>query len=217
MPTHVKYFEWTWLASISVGIIVSALTYDEIATESNPVSIRIIQFLVLVFVTTLVLLISRQKNNFLRLTLLFIFPVGLYFYIPQLSDLLSMGIVGVLSSMQLTLQLVGLYFLFTSESRQWFSKTPPQSTEVSNTITPTRSFFGKFVKWIFIVFNITMLISIILLASNLDGIDISSIREDDTETLSRLMITGTWMYFFGFAWIVGGIIFGVLVLCTRPK
>ena len=217
MPTHVKYFEWTWLASISVGIIVSALTYDEIATESNPVSIRIIQFLVLVFVTTLVLLISRQKNNFLRLTLLFIFPVGLYFYIPQLSDLLSMGIVGVLSSMQLTLQLVGLYFLFTSESRQWFSKTPPQSTEVSNTITPTRSFFGKFVKWIFIVFNITMLISIILLASNLDGIDISSIREDDTETLSRLMITGTWMYFFGFAWIVGGIVFGVLVLCTRPR
>ena len=217
MPTHVKYFEWTWLGSILVGIIVAALTYDEIATESYSVSIRIIQFLVLVFVTTLVLLISRQKNNFFRLTLLFIFPVGLYFYIPQLSDLLSMGIVGVLSSMQLTLQSVGLYFLFTSESRQWFSKTPPQSTEVFNTITPTRSFFGKFVKWIFIVFNITMLISIILLASNLDGIDISSIREDDTETLSRLMITGTWMYFFGFAWIVGGIIFGVLVLCTRPK
>jgi len=217
MPTHVKYFEWTWLGSILVGIIVAALTYDEIATESNSVSIRIIQFLVLVFVTTLVLLISRQKNNFFRLTLLFIFPVGLYFYIPQLSDLLSMGIVGVLSSMQLTLQSVGLYFLFTSESRQWFSKTPPQSTEVSNTITPTRSFFGKFVKWIFIVFNITMLISIILLASNLDGIDISSIHENDTETLSRLMITGTWMYFFGFAWIVGGIVFGVLVLCTRPR
>ena len=217
MPTHVKYFEWTWLGSILVGIIVAALTYDEIATESNSVSIRIIQFLVLVFVTTLVLLISRQKNNFFRLTLLFIFPVGLYFYIPQLSDFFAMGIVGVLSSMQLTLQCVGLYFLFTSESRQWFYTTPPQSTEASNTITPTRSVFGKFVKWIFIVFNITMLVCIILLASNLDGIDISSIREDDTEMLSRLMITGTWMYFFGFAWIVGGIVFGVLVLCTRPK
>ena len=217
MPTHVKYFEWTWLGSILVGIIVAALTYDEIATESNSVSIRIIQFLVLVFVTTLVLLISRQKNNFFRLTLLFIFPVGVYFYIPQLSDFFAMGIVGVLSSMQLTLQCVGLYFLFTSESRQWFYTTPPQSTEASNTITPTRSVFGKFVKWIFIVFNITMLICIILLVSNLDGIDISSIREDDTEMLSRLMITGTWMYFFGFAWIVGGIVFGVLVLCTRPK
>ena len=112
MPTHIKYFEWTWLASILVGVIVAALRYDEIATESDPGSIRIIQFLVLVFVTTLVLLISRQKNNFFRLTLLFIFPVGLYFYIPQLTDLLSMGIVGVLSSMQLTLQLVGLYFLY---------------------------------------------------------------------------------------------------------
>ena len=46
-------------------------------------------------------LISRQKNNFFRLTLLFIFPVGLYFYIPQLSNLFSMKIVGVLSSVQL--------------------------------------------------------------------------------------------------------------------
>ena len=76
MPNHIKYFEWTWLASILLGIIVAVLTYDEIATKSNPVSIGIIQFLVLVFVTTLVLLISRQKNNFFRFTLLLIFPVG---------------------------------------------------------------------------------------------------------------------------------------------
>lgn len=37
------------------------------------------------------------------------------------------------------------------------------------------------------------------------------------ETLSRLMITGTWMYFGVFFWIVGVIVLGVLVLCTRPK
>jgi hypothetical protein len=73
------------------------------------------------------------------------------------------------------------------------------------------------VKWIFIGFNIIMLLSIIWLASNLDGIDISSIHKDDTETLSRLMITGTWMYFGFFLWIVGAVVLGVLVLCTRPK
>ena len=59
MPNHIKYFEWTWLASILLGIIVAVLTYDEVARNSSPVSIGIIQFLVLVFVTTLVLLISR--------------------------------------------------------------------------------------------------------------------------------------------------------------
>ena len=217
MPNHIKYFEWTWLVSIFLGIIVAGLTYDELATKSNPVLIGTIQLLVLVFAITLVLLISRQKNNFFRLTLLFIFPVGLYFYIPQLSNLFSMEIVGVLSSVQLTLQCLGLYFLFTSESRQWFQNTPSQSNEISNTNTPTRSLFGKFVKWIFIGFNIIMLLSIIWLASNLDGIDISSIHKDDTETFSRLMITGTWMYFGFFLWIVGDIVFGVLVLCTRPK
>ena len=217
MPNHIKYFEWTWFTSIVLGIIVAGLTYGEIATKFSPISIGIIQLLVLSFVITLVLLISRKKNNFFRLTLLFIFPVGLYFYIPQLSNLFSMEIVGVLSSVQLTLQCLGLYFLFTSESRQWFQNTPSQSNEISNTNPPTRSLFGKCVKWIFIGFNIIMLLSIIWLASNLDGIDISSIHKDDTETFSRLMITGTWMYFFGFAWIVGGIIFGILVLCTRPK
>jgi hypothetical protein len=217
MPNHIRYFEWTWLVSILLGIIVAGLTYDELAAKSNPVSIWIIQLLVLVFAITLVLLISRQKNNFFRLTLLFIFPVGLYFYIPQLSILFSMKIVGVLSSVQLTLQCLGLYFLFTSQSRQWFQNTPSQSNDTSNTNTPTRTLFGKFVKWIFIGFNIIMLLSIIWLASNLDGIDISSIHKDDTETLSRLMITGTWMYFGFFLWIVGAVVLGVLVLCTRPK
>ena len=217
MPNHIKYFEWTWFTSVLLGIIVSGLTYDELATESNPVLIGIIQLLVLFFAITLVLLISRQKNNFFRLTLLFIFPVGLYFYIPQLSNLFSMEIVGALSSVQLTLQCLGLYFLFTSESRQWFQNTPSLSNETSNTNTPTRSLFGNFVKWIFIGFNIIMLLSIIWLASNLDGIDISSIHKDDTEMLSRFMITGTWMYFSFFLWIVGNIVFGVLVLCTRPK
>ena len=217
MPNHIKYFEWTWLVSILLGIIVSGLTYDELVTKSNPVLIGTIQLLVMVFAITLVLLISRQKNNFFRLTLLFIFPVGLYFYIPQLSNLFSMEIVGVLSSVQLTLQCLGLYFLFTSESRQWFQNTPSLSNETSNTNTPTRSLFGNFVKWIFIGFNITMLICIILLASNLDGVDISSIHKGDTETLSRFMMTGTFMYFGFFVWIVGAIVFGVLVLCTRPK
>ena len=217
MPNHIKYFEWTWLVSILLGIIVSGLTYDELVTKSNPVLIGTIQLLVMVFAITLVLLISRQKNNFFRLTLLFIFPVGLYFYIPQLSNLFSMEIVGALSSVQLTLQCVGLYFLFTSESRQWFQNTPSQSNEISNTNTPTRNLFGKFVKWIFIGFNIIMLVSIIWLVSNLDGIDMSSIHKDDTEMLSRFMITGTWMYFSFFLWIVGNIVFGVLVLCTRPK
>ena len=113
MPNHIKYFEWSWLASIVLGIIVSGLTYSELTDKLDPVSVGIIQFLVLAFTITLVLLISRKKSNFAKLTLLFLYPVGLYFYIPQLSDLFLMGMAGVISSIQLILQSIGLYFLFT--------------------------------------------------------------------------------------------------------
>ena len=120
MPNHIKYFEWSWLASIVLGIIVSGLTYSKLTDKLDPVSVGIIQFLVLAFTITLVLLISRKKSNFAKLNLLFLYLVGLIFYIPQLSDLFLMGMAGVISSIQLILQSIGLYFLFTTEAKQWF-------------------------------------------------------------------------------------------------
>ena len=220
MPNHIKYFEWSWLASIVLGIIVSGLTYSELTDKLDPVSVGIIQFLVLAFTITLVLLISRKKSNFAKLTLLFLYPVGLYFYIPQLSDLFLMGMAGVISSIQLILQSIGLYFLFTPEAKQWFQDntlTPPIEVSDTNTITPKRSLFGKIVKWIFIGFNIIMLLCIILIVSSVDGFDPSSIHTIDDDTFMHLMIAGTGMYLAFFVWVIGDIILGVLVLCTRPK
>ena len=215
MPNHIKYFEWSWLASIVLGIIVSGLTYSELTDKLDPVSVGIIQFLVLAFTITLVLLISRKKSNFAKLTLLFLYPVGLYFYIPQLSDLFLMGMAGVISSIQLILQCIGIYFLFTPEAKQWFQDntlTPPIEVSDTNTITPKRSLFGKIVKWIFIGFNIIMLLCIILIVSSVGGFfDPSSIHTIDDDTFMLLMIAGTGMYFAFFVWVIGDIILGVLV------
>ena len=220
MPNHIKYFEWSWLASIVLGIIVSGLTYSELTDKLDPVSVGIIQFLVLAFTITLVLLISRKKSNFAKLNLLFLYLVGLIFYIPQLSDLFLMGMAGVISSIQLILQSIGLYFLFTTEAKQWFQDntlTPPIEVSDTNTITPKRRVFGKIVKWIFIGFNIIMLLCIILIVSSVDGCDPSSIHTIDDDTFMHLMMAGTGMYFVFVVWVIGDIILGVLVLCTRPK
>ena len=62
-----------------------------------------------------------------------------------------------------------------------------------------------------------MLLCIILIVSSVDGFDPSSIHTIDDDTFMHLMMAGTGMYFAFVVWVIGDIILGVLVLCTRPK
>ena len=81
-----------------------------------------------------------------------------------------------------------------------------------------RSIFGKIAKYIFIFFNIIMLIAIIFLSPSIDEFDVSSPElYKNEEKLSQFMLTGTLMYLLFFVWVVGDLILGVWVLCTRPK
>ena len=123
MPKHIKYFEWTWLGSLAVGIIVSALSYSEMV----PVELDIFDGFILFFylfifgiILLLILLTSRKRSNITKWILVVMFGFGIVLYIPQLAFLFNLGFVGVLSSLQLLAQCVGVYFLFTEESREWF-------------------------------------------------------------------------------------------------
>ena len=120
MPKHIKYFEWTWLGSLSLGIIVSALSYSEIVGAGMEIVFGFIQFITLGVMLLLILLISRKRNNIAKWILVVLFGLGIVFYIPQLSSLFNKGFAGVLSSLQVLAQCVGIYFLFTQESRDWF-------------------------------------------------------------------------------------------------
>ena len=81
-----------------------------------------------------------------------------------------------------------------------------------------RSIFGKIAKYMFIFFNIIMLIALIFLSPSIDEFDVSSPElYKNEEKLSQFMLTGTLMYFLFFVWVVGDLILGVWVLCTRPK
>ena len=63
MPKHIKYFEWTWLGSLSLGIIVAALSYSEIVGAGMEIFVGFIQFVTFGVMLLLILLISRKRNN----------------------------------------------------------------------------------------------------------------------------------------------------------
>ena len=120
MPKHIKYFEWTWLGSLSLCIIVAALTYSEIVGARMEIFSGFIQIFTLGLMLLFFLLTSRKRNSIVKWILVTLFSLGIVFYIPQLSSLFDIGFAGVLSSLQVLTQCVGIYFLFTEESRDWF-------------------------------------------------------------------------------------------------
>ena len=120
MPKHIKYFEWTWLGSLSIGIVVAALSCSEIVGASIEIFAGFIQFFTLGLMLLLILLTSRKRNNIAKWILVGLFSLGIVFYIPQLSSLFDTGFAAAFSSLQVLTQCVGIYFLFTEEFRDWF-------------------------------------------------------------------------------------------------
>ena len=81
-----------------------------------------------------------------------------------------------------------------------------------------RGVFGKIAKYMFIFFNMIMLVAVIFLFLSIDEFDVFSPDEyKNEEKLSQFMLTGTLAYFLFFVWAVGDLLLGVWVLCTRPQ
>ena len=81
-----------------------------------------------------------------------------------------------------------------------------------------RSVFGKIAKYAFISFNIIMTIALVFLLSSIENFDVFSEETYKTEKeLANFMMIGTLAYLLFFVWILGDIILGIWVLCTRAK
>ncbi|WP_394546258.1 hypothetical protein [Pantoea ananatis] len=80
---------------------------------------------------------------------------------------------------------------------------------------PRRSFFGKMVKWTFILFNILM---VYCLFAGLSGSgDVINNAASDAEKAGAALGAGLGLMAIGIFWVIGDIILGMLVLFTRPK
>lgn len=78
-----------------------------------------------------------------------------------------------------------------------------------------RTTFGKIVKWVFIGFNILMLIWMVSACAAVG--DISEQAVNDAERAGAAIGTGLGMTFLLFVWGVGDVILGMFVLFTRRK
>lgn len=79
---------------------------------------------------------------------------------------------------------------------------------------PKRGFFGKLVKWSFIVFNILMAIWLVLgVGSGTEGIESMS----EAEKAGTAIGVGLGAAMILSIWVIGDIIIGLFVLLTRPK
>ena len=114
---------------MALGIIVAALTYSKNTAAGGEVFVGFVQFFTFAIVLLLILLTSRKRSKVAKWILVIFFVIGLVFYIPQLAVFFENGFVGVLSSIQILAQCVGLYFLFTEESGNWFKQ---KTTEISS-------------------------------------------------------------------------------------
>ncbi|HAH0340068.1 TPA: hypothetical protein GFX63_12000, partial [Escherichia coli] len=78
-----------------------------------------------------------------------------------------------------------------------------------------RSFFGKLIKWIFILFNIFMIYTLLV---GLGGTsEIINNATSDAEKAGAVIGTGLGLITIGSLWVIGDIIIGILVFLTKPK
>jgi len=79
---------------------------------------------------------------------------------------------------------------------------------------PTRSFFGKLVKWTFIIFNLLMAWWLLGgIGSALEGVEAMS----EAEQAGAAIGTGIGAFLILAIWAFGDLILGLLVLFTRPR
>ena len=128
MPSNVARFEQLMYLSLGIGIIVSVLQFSYFQSQANVGFILFIQAFVLALFVLFIWLIARRRANWARWTFLVIFLLGLIPYVPNAIELLQRNPVsGGLNLVQLVLQAVALYLVFTGNAVDWFKKSP-QST-----------------------------------------------------------------------------------------
>ena len=124
MPNHIKYFEWAILGSIALGIIQTGLLFYLFSPGPAPSepSFLVVNLILPPLLVLLVLLTSRKRNRIAKWILVLITVFTIVINTALISSFFETGFAGIPSLIQLLIQCVGIYFLFTEESRNWFKE-----------------------------------------------------------------------------------------------
>jgi len=121
-PLVVIRFEILMFISIFIGIIEAALNFKRLSSLMGQGFMFGIQLFVLVVIISLTLLISRKKNQIAKWIFVILFIFGLPQYIQPLSNMLDLGVVGILYVLQLAVQCIAIYYLFTPAFSSWMKQ-----------------------------------------------------------------------------------------------
>ena len=123
VPKKVKLAEYLVYVTLVIGLIKSALyemlTSQKILTEPKALIIWIITIIIIAFFGFEI----GKGKNWARITFLVLFIIGALMNYPILIAEFKMSlIIGIISIIQILIQLYILIILFTGESKEWFSK-----------------------------------------------------------------------------------------------
>jgi hypothetical protein len=125
MPSNVARFEQLMYFSIALGVIGSALQWNQLVLRADAVGgaafVLVVQGIVISSEILLIWLIARRRKNWARWMALISFLVGIPFSVNAYIDLFqNNAFAGILSTVQDLLQMIALFLIFTGDARDWF-------------------------------------------------------------------------------------------------
>jgi hypothetical protein len=121
-PSQVSIAVLLLAASLALGTVTTALLQPHYARNSQTVSVQILTFVLLVWLTYKIWL----GRNWARITFAVFWGLGFAFYVPILLKIFQFSpVAGFINVLQSLLQIVALYFLFSDPGRRWFKGKLP--------------------------------------------------------------------------------------------
>ncbi len=125
-PKEIRRFEQLFLGSLAVGVIASALSYERLNATLSP-DIILMAYAKPAIITALLiivtLLISRKRSVVAVFILTISLLIKIIMQIPYLYSIeITSSYLGYILIIQDIAQFIGIYFLFSSNGRAWFTR-----------------------------------------------------------------------------------------------
>jgi hypothetical protein len=129
LPSNVAKFEELMYLSVAIGVVVSALLWEQSTALPRPFGstgfVLFVQALALVFLVLLIWLIARRQKNWARWLFLIVGILDVPFYFVELPTVLRLHMfAGFLSVVQAAAQALATVLVFTGNARGWFKQSP---------------------------------------------------------------------------------------------
>lgn len=132
MPRSVALFERLMYASLALSLLVIGLDGARMAALPEVQASGGLGFLIATGLFTVAILmlfiwlIARRRKNWARIVFVVLFVLGLVPFVQNFLNVLAANpLAASVSGLQLLLQVVALFFVFSSSARPWFKKDEP--------------------------------------------------------------------------------------------